>query len=200
MLDLPAPALDAPVQTENAATAIAAIHALGARVDVLPERSAGPGRGPCARSPAAIGERPLTLVDVDTTRRPPGRWPPGSTRRHAVAGCVAVYGALADKDVGGVFAALGAGSTIGTLRGWIGETPRGLAGQRAGGDAGGGLPRVDRTGLSGRRVGLEAARADAGPDDVRAVVRLVLRRRRGPRAPHVNAASGKGVGATDCRL
>src|SRR6185312_7191288 len=84
-MELPMPALVAPVQIVNAAAAIAALHALWIE------------GGPLA-----------AWLDAQ---------PPAHTH--------AVYGALADKDVAGVIAALGARIAHWHLAGLDGASPRG---------------------------------------------------------------------------
>ncbi|WP_413623662.1 bifunctional tetrahydrofolate synthase/dihydrofolate synthase [Luteibacter sp. Lutesp34] len=126
-LDLPVPALAAPVQLANAAAAIAAIHSLGTRLAVPLDaiRSAlsavhVPGRLQC------IAERPRTLVDVGhnpQAARALAAWldaEPGTGK------VFAVYGALADKDVGGVVQAMGSRVYRWFLAGLDADTPRGL--------------------------------------------------------------------------
>jgi dihydrofolate synthase/folylpolyglutamate synthase len=167
VLDLPHPRLDAPVQIDNAATAIAAIHALGARVDVPPDAIHRaligvhvPGRL------QRIADRPLTLVDVGhnpQAARALAAWLDATPRRGKVR---AVYGALADKDIGGVIEALVDRIDHWYLAGLERDTPRGLpSGVLAAALAG---VRPAAAGQSFDDVGAawEAARAEAGDDDV----------------------------------
>jgi dihydrofolate synthase/folylpolyglutamate synthase len=167
VLDLPRPGLDAPVQIDNAATAIAAIHALGARVDVSADaiRQAlvnvrVPGRL------QRIAERPLTLVDVGhnpQAARALAAWLDATPRRGQVR---AVYGALADKDVSGVLDALVDHVDRWYLAGLERDTPRGLpAGVLAATLA---AVRPAAVGRSFEDVAeaWEAARAESGEDDV----------------------------------
>ena len=167
VLDLPRPRLDAPVQIDNAATAIAAIHALGSRIDVPPAaiRQAlamvrVPGRL------QQIAEHPLTLVDVGhnpQAARALAAWLDATPRRGQVR---AVYGALADKDVGGVIDALVDRVDHWYLAGLERDTPRGLpSGALAAMLA---AIRPTALGHSFEHVGSawEAARAEAGEDDV----------------------------------
>jgi len=131
-MELPDPALAAPVQFTNAAAAIAALHALWAHdvsfasKDVFAAVSAGLHE---VRVPArlqSLGGDPALIVDVGhnpQAARALAEWldaqPPG--RVHAV------YGALADKDVAGVIGALGARIDHWHLAGLDHATPRGLA-------------------------------------------------------------------------
>lgn len=131
-MELPDPALAAPVQFANAAAAIAALHALWAHdvsfasKDVFAAVSAGLHE---VRVPArlqALGGDPALIVDVGhnpQAARALAEWldaqPPG--RVHAV------YGALADKDVAGVIGALGVRIDHWHLAGLDHVTPRGLA-------------------------------------------------------------------------
>jgi dihydrofolate synthase/folylpolyglutamate synthase len=167
VLDLPVPGLDAPVQIDNAATAIAAIHALGARVDVSAEaiRQALPG----VRVPGRlqrIAEHPLTLVDVGhnpQAARALAAWLEATPRRGQVR---AVYGALADKDVGGVIGALADRVDHWYLAGLERDTPRGLPVEALAAMLA--AVRPEAAGRSFIDVGSawEAARADAADDDV----------------------------------
>jgi dihydrofolate synthase/folylpolyglutamate synthase len=167
VLELPRPRLDAPVQIDNAATAIAAIHALGVRIDVSPEaiRQALLGVHVPGRL-QRIAEHPLTLVDVGhnpQAARALAAWLDATPRRGQVR---AVYGALADKDVGGVIEALVDRVDHWYLAGLERDTPRGLpAGALAATLA---AVRSTATGRPFEDVASawEAARAEAGDDDV----------------------------------
>ena len=129
---LPDPALDAPVQWQNAAAAVAALHALCADGQWLsaPVLFAAVSLGLRGVHVAArlqvLGGNPALVVDVGhnpQAARALAQWldtqPP--TRVHAV------YGAMADKDVAGVIAALGTRIAHWHLGGLDGETPRGMA-------------------------------------------------------------------------
>jgi dihydrofolate synthase/folylpolyglutamate synthase len=129
---LPDPALVAPVQYANAATAIAALRALFADDVSLPPKDffAAVSLGlQSVRVPArlqSLGGDPVLLVDVGhnpQAARALAQWldaqPPA--RVHAV------YGALADKDVAGVLAALGQRIDHWHLAGLDADTPRGLS-------------------------------------------------------------------------
>ena len=129
-MELPDPALAAPVQYANAAAAIAALQVLG--LD---------GLTPSAfftvvsnglhevRAPArlqTLGGEPAVVVDVGhnpQAARALAEWldtqPPAQVH--------AVYGALADKDVAGVIAALGVRIDHWHLAGLDRASPRGLA-------------------------------------------------------------------------
>ena len=127
VLNLPAPELAAPVQYANASAAIAVLHALQmARPDEL-ERIATVGMH-FPRAPArlqSLGGDPALIVDVGhnpQAARALADWldaQPGG-RVHAV------YGALSDKDVSGVIAALGPRIAHWHLAGLEQDTPRGL--------------------------------------------------------------------------
>jgi dihydrofolate synthase/folylpolyglutamate synthase len=127
VLDLPRPALDAPVQVANAATAIAAVHALGPRVDVSPdairhtlEHVHVAGRLQC------IAEHPRTLVDVGHNPQAARALAAWLDAEPSAGRVFAVYGALADKDVAGVVEALGRRVDGWFLAGLERDTPRGL--------------------------------------------------------------------------
>ena len=131
-MELPDPALAAPVQFANAAAAIAALHALLANdasitpKDLYAAVSAGLNS---VRVPArlqSLGGDPVLIVDVGhnpQAARALAEWldaqPAG--RVHAV------YGALSDKDVAGVIGALGDRIGHWHLAGLERVTPRGLS-------------------------------------------------------------------------
>lgn len=131
VMELPDPALAGAVQWDNAATAIAALHALdgeagGLASEALAAAAAAGLRA--VRVPGRLqrlpGEPPL-VVDVGHNPQAAGvlaRWldAQGATRVHAV------YGAMADKDIAGVMSALGARITHWYLGGLEQETPRGM--------------------------------------------------------------------------
>ena len=130
-LVLPPPALAAPVQLANAATAIAALHALFTLDPALQpgDFQAAASRGMrSVQVPArlqALGGDPLLIVDVGhnpQAARALAQWLDGTPARQVHA----VYGALADKDVAGVMAALGARISHWHLAGLDGDSPRGL--------------------------------------------------------------------------
>ena len=126
-LTLPNPELAAPVQYANAAAAIAALHALHAVNPIDLERAAASGMH-MPRAPArlqSLGGDPALIVDVGhnpQAARALADWldlQPGG-RVHAV------YGALSDKDVGGVMTALGSRIAHWHLASLDRDTPRGL--------------------------------------------------------------------------
>jgi len=165
-LDLPEPALAAPVQLANAATAIAAIHSLGTRLDVPLDaiRSAlsavrVPGRLQC------IAERPRTLVDVGhnpQAARALAAWLDGEPNSGKV---FAVYGALADKDVGGVVQALGPRVDRWFLAGLDADTPRGLDAGALAAKVSAALPGADVVVFTNVAPARAAARKAAGEAD-----------------------------------
>jgi dihydrofolate synthase/folylpolyglutamate synthase len=131
-MELPELALAAPVQYANAATAIAAMHVLcrGGEPIAPQQFLAAVGRGmQTAQIPArlqSLGGAPRLVVDVGhnpQAARALAEWldvqPAGAVH--------AVYGALADKDVAGVMAALGPRIAYWHLAGLDRDTPRGLA-------------------------------------------------------------------------
>ncbi len=131
VLELPDPALAAAVQWDNAAAAIAALHALGGE---------GAGLAPATlAAAAAAGIRavrvpgrlqrlpgdPPVVVDVGhnpQAARVLARW----LDEQATGRVYAVYGAMADKDIAGVMAALGPRVTHWYLGGLEQETSRGM--------------------------------------------------------------------------
>jgi len=129
--ELPDPALAAPVQYANAAAAIAALHALASTGQLAPialDTAAAEGLR-TVRVPArlqALGGDPLLVVDVGhnpQAARALAQW----LERRNFPRVHAVYGALADKDVAGVLAALGPHVDHWHLSGLDRDSPRGLA-------------------------------------------------------------------------
>ena len=127
---LPDPALAAPVQYANAGAAIAALHALAADLSLTPKDffAASSGGLQCAHVPArlqSLGGNPELVVDVGhnpQAARALAQW----LDTQPVTQTHAVYGALADKDVAGVVAALGSRIAHWHLAGLDGDTPRGM--------------------------------------------------------------------------
>jgi len=161
-LSLPDPELTAPVQYANAASAIAAVHALGLMEPAGLERIAAAGMHR-PRAPArlqSLGGDPLLIVDVGHN--------PQAAR--ALAGWLdaqrggrvhAVYGALSDKDVGGVMTALGTRIAHWHLAGLEQDTPRGLPASVLAGVLHQVLPRATADTYPDVRHALAAARASA---------------------------------------
>ncbi|UPG93189.1 bifunctional tetrahydrofolate synthase/dihydrofolate synthase [Luteibacter aegosomatissinici] len=126
-LDLPRPALAAPVQYANASAAIACLHALRERLAVPAAAVASAlanvhVEGRLQR----VGERPLTLVDVGHNPQAARALADWLDAQPDMGRVMAVYGALADKDVAGVIAALGDRIDHWFLAGLDRDTPRGL--------------------------------------------------------------------------
>lgn len=129
-IDLPCPQLEAAPQVANAAAAVAALHALGPRIEV-PEPAFVEGvrsatvRGRLQRF-AGTPERVLDVAHNPQAARMLAQW----LDTHPVDGPVhAVFGALDDKDVAGIHAALGMRIAHWYLAGLEAESPRGLAAQ-----------------------------------------------------------------------
>ena len=131
-LNLPDPALAAPVQYANAAASVAALHALSGnepwqRGDAFADMAAkGLRKVRIAARLQSLGGEPELIVDVGhnpQAARALAQWLDGSPggRVHAV------YGALADKDVDGVIAALGDRVAHWHVAGLDRDTPRGLS-------------------------------------------------------------------------
>jgi dihydrofolate synthase/folylpolyglutamate synthase len=171
VLELPDPALAAPVQYANAAAAIAALHvpqADGRRLlpaGALAEAAAAGLRG--VRVPArlqALGGDPALFVDVGhnpQAARALAAWldaqPPARTH--------AVYGALSDKDVAGVIAALGGRVVHWHLAGLERDTPRGLPSAALAGTLARTLPQAAFDAHADVAAALAAARAAAQPGE-----------------------------------
>jgi dihydrofolate synthase/folylpolyglutamate synthase len=163
-LELPLPRLAAPVQLRNAATAIAALRALGKRVP----RSAFAQGIVAADIPARlqrIDHRGIEVL-VDVAHNPQAAAALAEAlRQDPVAGrTLAVFAALGDKDIAGIVAALADQVDGWFLAGLEDAGPRGLATdaflQRTQGTAaasGLGFPSVD--------TALQAALGEARPGD-----------------------------------
>nr|WP_199038803.1 bifunctional tetrahydrofolate synthase/dihydrofolate synthase [Dyella sp. ASV24] len=132
VLSLPDPALAAPVQYANAAASIAALHALQAAdagfasLDLGAAADSGMRSAHVTARLQMLGGDPPLVVDVGhnpQAARALAEWLDArpDVRVHAV------YGALADKDVAGVIAALGERIAHWHLAGLERDTPRGLA-------------------------------------------------------------------------
>lgn len=128
-IDLPAPALAAPCQIDNAAAAIAALYTLRDRLGWNPAAIAVGVRSAhvAARLQRFCKAGSADLI-VDVAHNPQAarvlaEW----VQRNPVDGCnFAVFGALADKDIGGIVAPLTAAITHWHLGGLDTQTPRGL--------------------------------------------------------------------------
>lgn len=170
-LELPDPALAAPVQYANAAAAVAALHALDG-LDVNGESPLELGRVAAAglrvaQVPARLqplGGDPALFVDVGhnpQAARALAEWldaqPPARTH--------AVYGALSDKDVAGVIAALGGRIAHWHLAGLERDTPRGLPAAALAETLRRALPGADFDAHAGVAQALAAARAAAAPGE-----------------------------------
>jgi dihydrofolate synthase/folylpolyglutamate synthase len=147
-LDLPLPALAAPVQLRNAATAIAALRALDA---TIPDAAWAEGVA-AARLPGRLQvfERDGVAVVVDVGHNPQAARELAAWLDAAPAAgrCLAVYAALGDKDAAGVVTALGERVDAWFLAGLESAGPRGAS--------------VDA--LAGRLADTAAGRGDRHPD------------------------------------
>ena len=126
-LALPHPALDAPCQTDNAAAAIAALHALRERIAWNPAAIArGVREAHVAARMQRIATRPETIVDVahnPQAARSLAAW----LDANPIAGAThAVFGALSDKDVEGIVCTLASCVAHWHLGGLDADSPRGL--------------------------------------------------------------------------
>ena len=126
-LTLPPPSLDAPCQHENAAAAVAALHALRDRIGWEPGAIAhGIANAHVAARLQRFASLPALVVDVahnPQAARVLATW----LAAHPVAGrTLAVFGALGDKDVGGIVAPLGEAISGWHLASLAGDSPRGL--------------------------------------------------------------------------
>lgn len=163
-------ALEGAFQYRNAATAIAALHALGERVRwdhaaiakdscCFDDHAFLPGRLQHLQS------HPDLVVDVGhnpQAARELARW----LDRHPVVGVTrAVFGALADKDIESVVAALGERIDHWYLAGLIDESPRGETIARLAARVRAALPDASTSEFLDIPAALDAARAKASMDD-----------------------------------
>lgn len=161
--------LEGTFQYRNAATAVAALHALGDRVRWnaagLRQPAVGGGLGLMAGRLQHLLARPDVVIDVGhnpQAARGLAAW----LDAHAVPGRVlAVYGALADKDVGAVVSALGDRIDRWYLGGLDADSPRGESIVRLSTRVREALPGASIVACGDITAALRAARADAGPDD-----------------------------------
>lgn len=163
-------ALEGAFQYHNAATAIAALRALGGRVR-WDARALGKERYSGRSTPLLPGRlqhlasSPDLVVDVGhnpQAARELARW----LDRHPVPGETrAVFGALADKDIEGVVAALGARIGRWYLAGLEGESPRGETVTQLALRVRAALPDAVCAEYPGIPAALAAARAEASPED-----------------------------------
>jgi dihydrofolate synthase/folylpolyglutamate synthase len=169
-MELPLPALAAPVQIANASAAIAALHALWRAGELLAPQQAyaaichGLRHVRVAARLQSLGGDPPLIVDVGhnpQAARALAAWldaqPPARTH--------AVYGALSDKDVAGVIAALGARIHHWHLAGLDGATSRGLAAGALAEVLQQTLPGADFDRHADVAAALAAARAAARPGE-----------------------------------
>lgn len=166
-MTLPDPALAAPVQYANAATAIATLHALGhGLLGDHPEHAVASALRSVSVSARlqALGGDPALYVDVGhnpQAARALAQWldavPHG--RVHAV------FGALSDKDVAGVIVALGARIDHWHLAGLDRDTPRGLPAHALAEALAAGRPEARFDLHPGVAEALDAARAAALPGE-----------------------------------
>ena len=128
--ELPLPALAAPSQFANAAGAIAALHALRDRLGWNPRAiAAGVAHAHVPARLQRFAGAPEIVVDVahnPQAARVLAQWL-AATRRQGRT--LAVFGALDDKDAGGIVAALHAQVDGWHLAGLDHESPRGLSAQ-----------------------------------------------------------------------
>src|SRR5581483_5905103 len=128
-VDLPDPALAAPCQRDNAAAAIAALYTLRDRLGWAPEAlAAGVQRAHVAarlQRFVKAGAADL-VVDVGHNPQAAGVLAQWLETRPSAGRTLAVFGALADKDVGGIAAPFRDIVTAWFLAGLDAETPRGL--------------------------------------------------------------------------
>ena len=169
-LALPDPALSAPVQYANAAASIAALHALSAidatlDIDLGAAAAAGLRQVRVAARLQSLGGDPALVVDVGhnpQAARALADWLDAQPRGRVHA----VYGALSDKDVGGVIRALGSRIDDWHLAGLERDTPRGLSAEVLAEQLKLALPQARYDVHENVSAALAAARASAKPGEL----------------------------------
>ncbi len=163
--------LEGAFQRANAAAAIAALSALGDRVrwrsDVLAVRVQRAGTPPfLAARLQRIDTNPELVVDVGHNPQAARALADWLATNPAAGRTRAVYGALSDKDVSAIAAALSGHVDEWFLAGLDGESPRGMPVTELRERVGGGLPTdsVARM-FTSPGAALDAAFAASGPDD-----------------------------------
>lgn len=168
LVGLPWPTLAAPCQVDNAAAAIAALHALRDRLGWNPSAIA---HGVLTARVAARLQRLHTPaaadVIVDVAHNPQaarelGRW---LKSNHSAGQTFAVFGALDDKDIAGIVAPLLAHVDHWLLAALDGLSPRGLAGAQLQARIHAAAPSAAAAMYGDPRAALAAARSRARPDD-----------------------------------
>ncbi|HET9483047.1 MAG TPA: bifunctional tetrahydrofolate synthase/dihydrofolate synthase [Xanthomonadales bacterium] len=165
-LELPLPRLEAPAQRDNAAAAIAALHALRGRLAVDHDAiAAGVAAASVPGRLQRVRVAPEVVVDVGhnpQAAREIARWLEAAPRPGRA---IAVFAALGDKDIAGIVEALARRFDAWHIAGLSRESPRGTDAATLAARAG--------DALAGRIAGLhddvasalDAALAQAGADD-----------------------------------
>jgi dihydrofolate synthase / folylpolyglutamate synthase len=158
---LPAPMLAAPSQPRNAASAIAALHALRHRIAVSAEAFAsGVANAQATGRLQRIATQPLVLVDVAHNAQAARELAAALSRESRVL-TIAVFSALADKDVETIVAALAGRVAAWHLFGLDQESPRGLSADALAARVRNATP-TDVTTHADYRSALRVARDEAG--------------------------------------
>ncbi|HEY0229908.1 MAG TPA: bifunctional tetrahydrofolate synthase/dihydrofolate synthase [Dokdonella sp.] len=126
-LALPPPQLAAPAQRANAAAAIAALHALRARIGWNPAAiAAGVANARIGARLQRFGGDPALIVDVAHNPQAARMLADWLRTAPAAGRTLAVFGALGDKDVAGIVGALAGVVDVWFLGGLEHDSPRGL--------------------------------------------------------------------------
>ncbi len=164
-LELPLPSLAAPVQVNNAATAIAALHALADRIRWNPEAiEAGVRDANVAARMQRFSKAGAADVVVDVGHNPQAaRVLANWLQANAPARTSAVFGALSDKDIAGVAAPVDATIERWFIGGLDADTPRGLSAEAL-------IERMDSSRAPRAFVSvdaaLDAAASESGPGEL----------------------------------
>ena len=167
-IDLPAPTLAAPCQIDNAAAAIAALYSLRERLGWNPAALiAGVGSARAAARLQRMHKPGAATIIIDVAHNPQaagvlGAWLRGD---RSSGRTVAVFGALADKDVAGIVAPLAPHIAHWYLSGLDADTPRGLPAADLHSRVLAAAPGADITAHANVVEALTSANAQAGPHD-----------------------------------
>lgn len=160
-IDLPRPSLPGAFQFDNAAAAVAALHALRHTLPVSPSAiAAGLASARCPGRLQRVGETPEVVVDVahnPQAARELALWLAAQPARRTVA----VFAALGDKDYAGIVAPLRGAIDAWFVAGLRDDSPRGL--EAASTAARMAALGIAATACDGVAQALAAAREVAGP-------------------------------------
>ena len=167
-VDLPAPALSAPCQIDNAAAAIAALYTLRERLGWNPVAlAAGVMQARAAARLQRLHKPGAATLVIDVAHNPQAAGVLGAWLRGDFIGgrTLAVFGALTDKDVAGIVVPLAPHIGHWYLGGLDADTPRGLSASALQSRVMASAPGAGVTAYASVADALAQADAQAGPHD-----------------------------------